>query len=546
MDAKKARELAAFYTPEGIAHLLARWAIRKPIDTILDPSFGGCAFLDAAVSILQSMGNSKAGAQIYGIDIDRSALHSIEGILRAGGRPSHFVRQDFFKVTPEWIGRFDVILGNPPYIRHHSIAAAAQKRARECLTDREINLSARASYWAYFVVYAIQFLRPGGRLGLVLPGAFLHTDYSRQVREYLETKFSKIWVVLLNERIFSGTQEETVILCAEGAHQPHQSFRVGASQTVDALYSTLASLETATVPFAVDQSDGGFLRALIPAESLNLYDQIAGSSWVVRLGDWVKIRIGVVTGSNDFFILSPDQQKKLGIPAKYLMPLVRRLPANTGLWLANHPQALDKRSLKSLLLSVQDSPEVLPERLAQYLQEGQKKGIAQNYKCKTRNPWYAIPHVSTPPALVSCMSAAWPRLVINKPRYLWTNNLLGAYWKDAESRRDTDWRRLAVGTVSTISQLSAELVGRSYGGGVLKTEPSELANLVVPILPEEVVRELAGDVDRLLRDGHATRATQAVDDALIAEGIGLTSRDIAVLQNTRDVLYRRRRRVRPA
>ena len=107
-----------------------------------------------------------------------------------------------------------------------------------------------------------------------------------------------------------------------------------------------------------------------------------------------------------------------------------------------------------------------------------------------------------------------------------------------------DWLRLALGMLSTPSQLSAELVGRSYGGGVLKVEPGELGDLVVPLVPVSVVAALAVTVNRSLRQGEFERATQMVDEALLSSSVIADMASLVRLGNARDALFLRRRRHR--
>ena len=98
--------------------------------------------------------------------------------------------------------------------------------------------------------------------------------------------------------------------------------------------------------------------------------------------------------------------------------------------------------------------------------------------------------------------------------------------------------------MSTLSQFSAELVGRSYGGGVLKVEPTELGSLVVPLVPLNGIDKLADQVDSLLRENKPSEATRLVDLVLLNAEIGLTESDLRQLQAARDLLFLRRRQHR--
>ena len=539
------RNFASFYTPPEVAQILMDWAITDASTTVLDPSFGGCAFLYAALETLRRMGNPAPGRQIYGVDIDSDAQLHLKRLLLAGAMPEQFVIEDFFNIAPGYFGDslFGAVVGNPPYIRYHDIPDEAQERAVVRLKSFNIQISGRASYWAFFLLYSMQFLRRGGRLAMVLPGAFLHTDYSTQVRELLIQYFEQVTIYLLQERIFDDTDEESVLVCAAGARESHRTLRIGAVTRAEDLEQAFEDMKSSTRPLDSAQGDGGWLRALIEPEALALYDQLVESPNVIRMGEWIKTRIGVVTGNNEFFILSPAEQEQRSIPDDYLVPIIRRSVHLTGLWVRDQDlQFLAENGSKFLLLAPNQVESKLPKSLREYIQYGQEIGISKARKCRERQPWYVVPHTFVPPAFMPCMSAAWPRLVVNQSRYTCTNNILRLLWK--QERPAEDWLRLALGTLSTLSQLSAELVGRSYGGGVLKLEPKELARLAVPLVPVETSDELALKVDSLLRQNRLSEATDAVDSALLASDIGLTITELERLRAARNWLFLRRRQHR--
>jgi len=539
------KNFASFYTPPEVAQILTDWAITDASTTVLDPSFGGCAFLYAALQTLRRMGNPAPGRQIYGVDIDPDAQLYLKRLLLAGAIPEQFVIEDFFNIAPDHFGDslFGAVVGNPPYIRYHDIPDEAQKRAVARLKSFNIQISGRASYWAFFLLYSMRFLRRGGRLAMILPGAFLHTDYSAQVRELLTQHFEQVTIYLLQERIFEDTEEESVLVCAARAREPYRTLRIGTVKSVEDLEQAFEDMQNSTRTLDNAQGDGGWLRALIEPEALALYDQLVERPNVIRMGEWVKTRIGVVTGNNKFFILSPTEQEQRSIPDDYLVPIIRRSVHLTGLWVRDQDlQFLAENGNKFLLLALNQVESKLPKSLQEYIQYGQEIGVSRTRKCRDRQPWYVVPHIFVPPAFMPCMSAAWPRLVVNQSQYTCTNNIIKVLWK--EERPADDWLRLALGTLSTLSQLSAELVGRSYGGGVLKLEPKELARLAVPLIPAEAINELARKVDSLLRQNKLSEATDAVDSVLLASDIELTTAKLERLRAARNWLFLRRRQHR--
>ncbi len=542
---QKDQTLAAFYTPRDVAQILTDWALTHPQDTVLDPSYGGCSFLKAAQATLIKQGNANPEKQIYGVDIDPDAQDYLSDLIRAGAGQQQFINKDFFKVDVNCFEGhlFSAVVGNPPYLRYHNIPKALQKQADIRLREYGIPVSGRASYWAYFLLYSIQFLRRGGRLAMVLPGALLHTDYAAEVRAHLTKRFEQVSIYLLQERIFDGTQEESVIICAEGAGYFNRIVRIGYISSVVELANAIEGGSDQTTVLNDEAGDGGWLRNLLDKETSRLYDELAAGPDAIRLGDWVETRIGVVTGNNSYFIMSDQAREQRGIPESYFLPIIKRPAFVTGLNATNRDLKMLKKCNKDYLL-LYPPPDLsrTPVSLRKYIKQGEEAGISSAWKCKSRDPWYVVPHVQAPAAFIPCMSASWPRLIVNKSNYTCTNNIIKLSWKSI--RPDSDWTRLALGTLSTLCQLSAELVGRSYGGGVLKLEPTELTRLAIPLLPAEVIGPLAVRVDDLIRRDKLKEATDLVDEALMIVNPNLSAQRLELLRAARKKLFLRRRQHR--
>lgn len=539
--------LGKYYTPGSVAQALTDWAVTSARSLVLDPSFGGCSFLYSALQSLRNLGNPAPGRQVYGIDLDPDALSHVGPLMESGAVPSQFVIGDFFAVSPATFGsRFDAVVGNPPYVRHHEVPDELLARASARLLEHGVAISGQSSYWAYFLLYAVQFLRPGGRLAMVLPGAFLHTDYAASAREYVAANFEDTLVILLDERVFPKTSEESVLLLASGAAAGGGSVRVRRVVSPCDLRGAMSGSATVMETVSEADQDGGWLRVLTPSRVLASYEMLLRQPRVIRAGQWLRSSIGIVTGSNSYFILSRSQQGRVGIPVECLSPIVRRASWLRGLSASDQGLArVLGPSDQYLLLRCPPSP--LPgSAVGEYLAVGESHGVHLHTKCRQRRPWYVIPDGAIPPAFYPVMSGDQPRIVVNDSSYTCTNNILRLWWRKPEEREPLDWQRVALGTLSTLSQLSAELVGRSYGGGVLKLEPSEFAQLAIPLLTDGRVEALVPEVDRLLREGLRDEATQHVDEALIAELPGLDRSDLSELRAARDELRRRRRGVRPS
>jgi len=523
-----------FYTPDDLADKMAQWAIRSPQETVLDPSFGGCAFLRAAVQQLREIRAPRPARQVFGADRDPGARTWLASILHQGARENQFFFGDFLSIRPTHFSTlFTTILGNPPYIKHHALPSGLQQVAAKTLATNGQRLSAMASYWAYFVMHAINFIAPGGRLALVLPGSLIHAKYAYVVRKALKDAFGRVTAILLLERIFADAEEESVLVFAEGRSEPGGEIRVGLASWLSLQFGT-DGLDQSSRPLTSAEQEDSWIRALLDSRIVNVYDQ--ASMQCPRLGEKALIRIGMVTGANRFFVMKPSVLHSHSLPRKHTKPILSRAAFLRGL-------TFDRTGLKNLkesdgkcLLLQPPLRGELPRALKAYLRQGVNEQIPQRMKCALRKPWYRLNRGHPPDAFLTYMAGTSPRLVLNEAQISCTNAIHALTWQKYVAQPEA--KAIVVGFLSTLTQFSAEVEGRSYGGGVLKLEPSEAGHLVIPKVPLQQARSLFRELHMLCMQGDYDQATQIVDELLL-ESL-LTSADLARLRLGLEMLRRRR------
>jgi adenine-specific DNA-methyltransferase len=214
LAAPQRKLLGAFYTGSETASAIAQIAINDGNAAILDPCFGGCAFLEAVRVRLRSLGKARPMERVFGVDVDPGALAFLRGVQ--GARATQFLVKDFLDVTPHaFRAPFDVIVGNPPFVRHHLLSADAVTKGQARIA-REVKVPRTADSWLYFLHHSLGFLRPGGCLAMVLPGALLNASYAATAREMITTRFASCELFLVRRRLFPDALESPVIVVARG------------------------------------------------------------------------------------------------------------------------------------------------------------------------------------------------------------------------------------------------------------------------------------------------------------------------------------------
>lgn len=163
-------------------------------------SCGEAAFLLAAAARLDDLAapGGQAGGRLNGIELHEASARHAASVVAASGWHAQITTADFFTVEPA--GVHDVVVGNPPYVRYQDFNGEARLRGRAAALRAGVALSGLASSWAAFTVHAALFLRPGGRLGLVLPAELLTVNYAAEVRRFLMQRFRSVRLVLFTER----------------------------------------------------------------------------------------------------------------------------------------------------------------------------------------------------------------------------------------------------------------------------------------------------------------------------------------------------------
>ena len=475
-------KLGQFATPSELAIRLTRYAHRLLGDTpvrFLDPAIGTGSFF-SAISQTFSVNRIERAA---GVELDPLFAECARELWGAEGL--QITQADFTSRSPG--SRYNLILANPPYVRHHHLSGREKERLRARLAhELQISISGLAGLYCYFLLLCHEWLEEQGLAVWLIPSEFMDVNYGAAIRRYLTER-----VTLLHIHRF----------CPNDV------------QFTDALVSSAVVVFRKSPPLpdhCARFSFGGEIEqpqteALVPLEMLrrsHKWTQFPAAPSTkdndeLTLGDIFAIKRGLATGCNEFFILHEEDLESWQIPPAFVKPILPGPRYVSDEIVESRPDGTPDISQRLFLLDCPEPEERIKTewpRFYQYLQTGRERKVSEAYLTSRRAPWYSQEY--RPPAPFLCTYMGRSRDGKHPFRFLWNrsratahNVYLMLYPKDplryAMERNPQNGAQVFAALKGiTPAQLISE--GRVYGGGLHKVEPKELAKIPATFLLESI------------------------------------------------------------
>ena len=441
---------------------------------ILEPSAGDGAFLRG----LSEHRLRPAVDSLVAVEIDPVEAAKCQSELKRLALPGHVLEGSVLaERRPELLG-FDAAVGNPPFVRFQFVGDADRMGAIRIGVDAGVNPEGVSNLWIPVTLAALTALRRGGVFAFIVPTECLTGVSAAVFRSWLLENVEELRVDLFGVGSFPGVLQEVLVISGRrveaGPDVSRRTIRV-----VD----HGAGKHLSDWKHSVSKSDKTWTSLLIDPRFSGLCEDALATSLFTTLGSIAKFSVSTVTGANSYFCVDDETRDGYEL-GPWTLPLLPRIRHATGLNFTNADHTrLSASTTKRWLLNFSDTapdPETSAGPSA-YLAIGESEGLPGRYKCRIRSPWYRVPVIAPGHLLLSKRSHRYPRVVVNEAAVTTTDTIYqGRVLNPAKHAS----REFAASFHNPLTLLSAELNGRSLGGGVLELVPSEVSQLVVPQAPE--------------------------------------------------------------
>ena len=315
----------AYYTPQPLAQKMIELSGLKTSDSVLEPSCGDGIFLDC----LNEMNLLDSCSNITAIEVDSVEAQKVHG--KYGNRSNcQIVTADFFDMYGRLLSdnkRYDIILGNPPYIRYQYLSEEQRTALSRIIADHGMKSNKLINVWVAFLVSCVELLTDRGTIAFVVPAEILQVAYAEELRKYLSDNLASITIVTLNQLIFPDIDQEIVVLIGQKG-TIRQGIRIIEADGLD----DIQNIELDKHEYEqIVHTEEKWTRYFITGTDQEFMSTIQNDPRFVRFADQGTINVGITTGNNKYFSVTEDICSEFGL-MDITLPLIGRSSHAHGIY----------------------------------------------------------------------------------------------------------------------------------------------------------------------------------------------------------------------
>jgi adenine-specific DNA-methyltransferase len=515
-----------FYTPEPIASFILKWGINGSSDyDILEPSCGDGVFIE------QLKENNHKFKSVTAIEFDGVEAEKAEKIKL---KNKSVINTDFHLYCNETTKKFDLVVGNPPYIRYQYFQEEQQNEAIKVFNRAKLKYSKLTNAWVSFVVGSSLLLKEKGKIGFVIPAELLQVSYAQQLREFLAYFYNKINIISFEKLVFPDIQQEVVLLlCEKNGDKTHliEHLELKDASELEKLDVTRLKSPTKKIDFKSNKWTYYFLEQ----EEIDFLENIQNKRKLPSISDYANVEVGITTGANDYFTVTRAVVEAYNLDT-FAKPMVgRSVQVNSVIFTQADWQLNRQTKAKAHLLVFPAKEKINGHKGANsYIQIGESMSVNKGYKTGIRDDWFVIPSIKLSDALFIRRNNLYPRLILNEANAYTTDTMHRVFMK-----KNTDKHAFIASFYNSLSLAFSEIVGRSYGGGVLELMPSEAGKILLPYQTQNA--ELLSTIDKMMRDKKGIdQILEITNQQILKNGYGFTDKEIKLADSIWKKLSARR------
>ena len=453
IDISHRKKFAQFFTPLPIAKFMVDWVFKdNDIKTLLEPAFGLGVFSRLALE-------KNKNIKIKGFDVDETIYYKAFNHFQNCNIDLYL--EDY--LYNDWNNKYDAIICNPPYLKFHDYKNL--ETLKEIKTKLNIDLSGFTNIYTLFLLKSIYQLKQNGKIAYIIPSEFLNSNYGKNIKKYLlESQLLKEIIIFdFKENIFDKAITTSAILFLEKTQSDTLNFT-----NIDNIFqlNNFDNIEKKSYSYTNIDYNVKWKKYYQKQNSLKYKNLIPFNSVA-------KVKRGIATGANKYFIFNIEKAKKYNIDVKYLLPCVTASKnIMSPIFTKNDFNSLKNNNKNIFLFNGVNQQN---DNIKEYIKYGEEQNIHQRHLTSKRKPWYKLENRLPAPIFVGVFNRKGLKFIRNEANitnlttfhciYLTENlfqnmdiNILFAY--------------LLTDTAKEIFNDDA----REYGNGLKKFEPNDLNN----------------------------------------------------------------------
>ena len=285
------------------------------------------------------------------------------------------INEDFLSYCNSTRNKFDLVIGNPPYIRYQYFNKEQRAEAEKIFLRAGLKYSKLTNAWVSFIVGSCLLLKDKGKIGFVLPAELLQVSYAKQLRNFLAHFYNKINIVSFKKLVFPLIQQEVVLLlCERGNNGEHliEHLELKDASELENLDVTKLKSPKKKIDFKSNKWTFYFLSQ----KEIDFIENLLNQKEISPLSHYANVEVGITTGANEFFTISKETSEQFHLQNYTKRMVGRSVQVPSAIFTEQDWKENAKAGVRAYFLKFPQMKELQKNKKAvEYIKSGEEKKI---------------------------------------------------------------------------------------------------------------------------------------------------------------------------